>query len=123
MPSRQAQQQEDTTFRVLRILEQQPELSQRELAKQLGVSASGVNYCLKALVEKGWVKVQNFSQSKNKLGYAYVLTPSGVAHRAGLTGRFLKRKMQEYEALRAEIEALKSEPSVAQLAEGAKQHD
>lgn len=108
---------------MLRILEQEPELSQRELAKQLGVSTSGVNYCLKALIGKGWVKVQNFAQSKNKLGYAYVLTPSGMAHRACLTGRFLKRKMQEYEALRAEIEALKSETRVAQPAEEAGQHD
>jgi EPS-associated MarR family transcriptional regulator len=68
-----------------------------------------LNYCLKALIDKGWVKVQNFSQSKNKFGYIYVLTPQGIAEKAVLTGRFLKRKMQEYETLRAEIEALQSD--------------
>ena len=106
LPSRQSQLQEDTTFRVMRLLEENPDLTQRELAERLGVSVGGLNYCLKALVQKGWVKVQNFSQSKNKFGYVYLLTPTGVAEKAALTGRFLKRKMAEYEALRAEIEGL-----------------
>jgi EPS-associated MarR family transcriptional regulator len=106
LPSRQSQLQEDTTFRVMRLLEQNPDLTQRELAERLGVSVGGLNYCLKALVQKGWVKVQNFSQSKNKFGYVYLLTPIGVAEKAALTGRFLKRKRAEYEALRAEIESL-----------------
>lgn len=111
MTSRQANQQEDTYFRVMRLLEEQPDLTQRELAEQLGVSVSGVNYCLKALMEKGWLKMNNFAHSKNKFGYVYVLTPQGIAEKAALTARFLKRKMEEYETLKAEIEALKIEHS------------
>lgn len=109
MTSRQAKTQEDTYFRVLRILEENPDLTQRELAAKLGVSVGGLNYCLKALMEKGLVKMQNFSQSKNKFGYVYLLTPRGIAQRAALTRHFLQRKMEEYEALKAEIRALKSE--------------
>ena len=93
----------------MRILQANPDITQRELAQQLGISVGGLNYCLKALVEKGWVKMKNFAHSKNKFGYVYVLTPSGMAEKAALTGRFLQRKMNEYEALRAEIEELKSE--------------
>ena len=106
MADKRQEHQEDTAFRVMRLLESDPDITQREIAKALGVSTSGVNYCLKALVEKGWVKVQNFSQSKNKFGYIYVLTPQGISHKASLAGRFLQRKMQEYEAIRAEIESL-----------------
>ena len=109
MPSRQANLQEDTTFRVLHLLETNPDITQRELAEQLGVSVGGLNYCLKALMEKGWVKMQNFQNSKNKFKYVYILTPAGFAGKVALTNRFLKRKMQEYEALRVEIEALKAE--------------
>lgn len=109
MTSRQARLQEDTYFRVMRLLQENPDLTQRELADQLGVSVGGLNYCLKALMEKGWVKMQNFAHSKNKFGYIYVLTPRGIAEKATLTSRFLKRKMEEYEALKAEIEALKTE--------------
>ena len=109
MPSRQSQLQEDTYFRVMRLLEANPDLTQRELAKQLGVSVGGLNYCLKALIQKGWVKMHNFGQSKNKFGYVYLLTPAGVAEKAALTSRFLHRKMSEYEALRREIEELKQE--------------
>ena len=109
MTSRRSQLQEDTYFRVLRMLQDNPDMTQREIAEKLGVSTSGLNYCLKALIDKGWVKVHNFSQSKNKFGYIYVLTPQGIAEKAVLTGRFLKRKMQEYESLRAEIEALQSD--------------
>jgi EPS-associated MarR family transcriptional regulator len=112
-PSRQSKIQEDTYFRVMRLLEANPDLTQRELAEQLGVSVGGLNYCLKALMEKGLVKMQNFSQSKNKFGYVYVLTPHGLAEKAALTGKFLKRKMEEYEALKVEIEALKNEASTA----------
>jgi EPS-associated MarR family transcriptional regulator len=101
--------QEDTAFRVMRLLQANPDLTQRELAEQLGVSVSGLNYCLKALMEKGWVKMHNFSQSKNKFGYVYLLTPSGMAEKAALTSRFLKRKLEEYESLTAEIQSLKTE--------------
>ena len=109
MPSRQAQLQEDTAYRVMRLLEHNPDLTQRELAQYLGVSVGGLNYCLKALTQKGWVKMQKLSHSKNKFGYVYLLTPTGMAEKAALTGRFLQRKMAEYEALRAEIEGLKAE--------------
>lgn len=108
MTSRQAKIQEDTYFRVMRILQEDPDLTQRELADKLGVSVGGLNYCLKALMEKGWVKMRNFSHSKNKFGYVYVLTPKGIAEKTVLTHRFLKRKMEEYEALKAEIAALQS---------------
>ncbi len=109
MTSRQAKQQEDTYFRVMRILHDSPDITQRELAEKLGVSLSGLNYCLKALIDKGWVKIQNFSNNKNKLGYAYLLTPAGIVQKASLTGRFLQRKMQEYEALKQEIQQMKQE--------------
>lgn len=109
MISRQSQLQEDTYFRLMHLLEANPDLTQRELAQQLGVSVGGLNYCLKALMQKGWVKMHNFSQSKNKFGYVYLLTPSGVIEKAALTGRFLQRKMNEYEALKHEIEALSAE--------------
>ena len=106
MTSRQAQIQEDTYFRVMRILQENPDLTQRELAEKLGVSVGGLNYCLNALMDKGWVKMQNFQNSKNKFKYVYLLTPQGIAEKVALTSRFLKRKMQEYESLKAEIESL-----------------
>ncbi|MFZ2736602.1 MAG: MarR family EPS-associated transcriptional regulator [Burkholderiaceae bacterium] len=109
MTSRRSQFQEDTYFRVLRMLQENPDLTQADIAGRLGVSTSGMNYCLNALIDKGWVKVQNFSQSKNKFGYIYVLTPQGILEKVALTGRFLKRKQEEYKALRAEIDGLTSE--------------
>lgn len=109
MTSRQAILQEDTYFRVMRILQENPDLTQRELSKKLGISVGGLNYCLKALMEKGLVKMRNFANSKNKFGYVYVITPNGVAEKAAITHRFLQRKIDEYEALKAEIEALKAE--------------
>lgn len=109
MPVKKTQTQEDYYFRVLRALNENPDLTQRELAQKLGVSVGSLNYCLKALIKKGWVKMQNFSQSKNKFGYVYILTPGGMAEKAALTGNFLKRKLVEYEALKAEIEYLHTE--------------
>ena len=109
MTSRRSRLQEDTYFRVLRILQDRPDVTQREIAQLLGVSTSGLNYCLNALIDKGWVKVHNFSESKNKFGYVYLLTPSGIAEKAARTGRFLQRKLLEYEAMRAEIESLRGE--------------
>lgn len=107
--SRQSKIQEDTYFRIMRLLEENPELSQRDLADKLGMSLGGLNYCLKALIDKGFVKLDNFQSSKHKLKYAYVLTPTGIAQKVAMTGRFLKRKMQEYEALKEEIEVLRAE--------------
>lgn len=116
MKSRQAKLQEDTYFRVLRILQENPDLTQRELAEKLGISVGGLNYCLRALIEKGLVKMKNFTSSKNKFGYVYVLTPSGLVEKASITHNFLKRKIEEYEALKAEIEALQLETSNDQTA-------
>ena len=109
MTSRRAKLHEDTNFRLMRILEVNPDLSQREMGKALGISFGGINYCLNALVAKGLVKIENFSQNQNKFGYVYLLTPSGIAEKAALTSVFLKRKMEEYEALKVEIAMLKSE--------------
>ena len=109
MRSRQAKLQEDTYFRVMRILQKNPDLTQRELAEKLGISVGGLNYCLRALMEKGMVKMKNFSASKNKFGYIYVLTPTGMAEKAAITQRFLQRKMDEYVALKAEIEDLQAQ--------------
>ena len=100
---------DELRLRVLRALEANPELSQRELAKELGVSLGGVNYALKALVERGFVKVGNFHKLGNKAAYLYILTPLGVAEKASLTAAFLRRKLEEYEVLRQEIESLKGE--------------
>ena len=111
MISRRSKLQEDTYFRVLRILQERPDVTQREIAQLLGVSTSGLNYCLNALIDKGWVEVHNFSESKNKFGYFYLLTPSGIAEKAALTGRFLHRKLKEYEEMRAEIDSLRFEVS------------
>jgi EPS-associated MarR family transcriptional regulator len=107
MTSRQAKLQEDTYFRVMRILQENPDLTQRELADKLGMSVGGLNYCLNALIDKGFVKMANFSKSKNKFKYVYLLTLQGIAEKVALTGPFLKRKMEEYDALKVEIEALK----------------
>ena len=94
---------------ILRLLEERPEVSQRELARELGLSLGKTNYCLRALIEKGWVKARNFRDSGNKLGYAYVLTPSGMRAKATATLDFLARKQSEFAALEAEIERLRRE--------------
>lgn len=109
MISRRASLQEDIQFQVLRRLNEAPDLSQRTLAKELGISLGSINFCFQALMEKGWVKMHNFNQSSHKMGYVYLLTPSGIAEKSKLTTRFLKRKMEEYEVLRGEIEQLKTE--------------
>lgn len=100
---------DDTSYGLLKTLENNPDLSQRDLAKRLGISLGKVNFCLNALIEKGCLKVNNFRNSENKLAYAYLLTPHGVEEKARITVRFLKYKMQEYEQLRAEIKELKRE--------------
>jgi len=109
MTSRRAKLQEDTNFRLMQLLHDNPHMSQREMAKALGISFGGINYCLNALIEKGLVKIHNFSQNQNKFGYVYLLTPNGISEKALLTGSFLKRKLKEYEALKAEIKALEFE--------------
>jgi len=103
--------QETVQFKVLRRLHQRPDLSQRALARELGISLGSVNYCFQALVEKGWIKVRNFSHSEHKLGYRYLLTRDGIAQKSKLTAEFLRRKVAEYDALQDEIEQLRNELS------------
>jgi EPS-associated MarR family transcriptional regulator len=98
----------------MRLLEANPDMSQRDLAAHVGISLGSLNYCLKALMDKGFVKLENFQNSKHKIKYVYILTHAGIAQKVALTGRFLKRKMQEYEALKAEIEGLEVELGVGQ---------
>jgi EPS-associated MarR family transcriptional regulator len=100
---------DEARYHLLRKLETNPELSQRQLACELGISLGKVNYCLKALAEKGMVKVRNFTNSQNKKRYLYVLTPKGIENKTSITKRFLKRKVDEYEALKLEIEQLRQE--------------
>jgi EPS-associated MarR family transcriptional regulator len=100
-------------FRVMRLLEINPQMNQRELSKSLGVSLGGINYCLNALATKGLIKIQNFRNNKNKWVYAYLLTPQGLAEKTELIDSFLKRKIQEYQLLKEEIEALSQEMSHA----------
>ena len=99
----------ESHYKVLKILEQNPQISQRELAKELNVSLGKVNYCVKALMDKGLVKAKNFKNSSNKRAYFYVLTPKGIEAKARISVRFLQRKIEEYETLRIEIEELKAE--------------
>ena len=106
MISRKQAFKEDTHFWVMRQLAQNPNLNQRALAKELGISLGSVNYCLQALIEKGLLKVNNFTSSQHKLNYTYLLTPKGLAEKANLTVRFLKRKQAEYAILKQEIDAL-----------------
>lgn len=93
-------------YKILKKLEAEPEVSQRELARELGISLGKANFCLNALIEKGLVKVNNFRQSKNKKGYIYLLTPSGAEEKAKITLQFLKSKLVEYEAIKIEIQQL-----------------
>lgn len=109
---------ETTHYSLLKTLEENPGLSQRDLAKRLGVSLGKVNYCLNALVEKGSLKINNFRNNENKLAYAYLLTPRGVEQKARMTLDFLQIKVQEYERLRMEIEELKREAEQKGLLEG-----
>ena len=93
----------------MHILQESPDINQRDLAEKLGMSLGGLNYCMKALMEKGFIKLSNFHNSRHKFKYVYVLTPTGITHKVAMTGRFLKRKMAEYEALKTEIEILRTE--------------
>lgn len=106
---------EDVQFRVLRLLQENPEMSQRDLAKAVGISTGGIHYVLSALAEKGLLKLSNFTASPDKRRYAYKLTPRGIAEKARLTRNFLIRKMAEYEALKAEIEDVRGDLTDADL--------
>lgn len=100
---------DETHYRLLKLIEANPELNQRELANAMGVSLGKINYCLRAVIERGWIKAKNFTKSKNKRAYAYYLTPKGADEKAKVTARFLKLKVAEYETLKEEIERLKRE--------------
>lgn len=103
---------DETRYKLLRMLEATPQASQRDLAQALGISVGKVNYCLNALIEKGWLKAKNFKNNKNKRAYMYYLTPRGFEEKARVTIRFLRQRLTEYEALRAEIEALRREATL-----------
>jgi EPS-associated MarR family transcriptional regulator len=100
---------DEVRYRLLKLLEPNPELSQREVARELGISLGKANYCLKALVDRGWIKVTNFKNSRNKMAYMYLLTPSGIEAKARIAARFLQMKMREHQALEREIEQIRSE--------------
>lgn len=106
MTTRRQTANDETLFWTLKLLQESPGMTQRSLAKEVGINVSSINFCLRALVEKGWIKMDNFSRNPDKLSYAYLLTPTGMAEKAALTLRFLQRKKDEYEKLRGEIEAL-----------------
>jgi EPS-associated MarR family transcriptional regulator len=94
---------EETHYKFLKRLEANPNTSQRELAKEFGISLGKTSFCLKAIIDQGWVKAGNFRRSGNKFAYAYVLTPKGIKAKTMITANFLKRKIQEYEALKQEV--------------------
>jgi mannose-6-phosphate isomerase len=117
MTRRRGQLQEDTRFRVLRLLEENPEMSQRELAVAVGISTGSVHYLLSALIKRGLIKMGNFSASTDKRRYAYILTPRGLSEKAAITGRFLARKHEEFESLKREISQLEAELSGGEASE------
>lgn len=112
MAGQRSKVQEDVHFRVLRLLQNNPEMSQRELAHAVGISVGGAHYVINALIEKGLVKLGNFTTAKDKRRYAYILTPKGIAEKAAITKRFLRRKMEEYEGLRSEIATLQADTNL-----------
>jgi len=114
MASQREQQKEETHFRVMRLLEEDPSISTREIARRVGISNGAAYYCVTALVDKGFVKLKNFTQSKTKANYIYELTPRGIRAKAALTISFLERKRLEYEDLKLEIEYLESELGVGE---------
>ena len=99
----------DAEYLMLKKLEDNPHLTQRELSKELGVSLGKTNYVIKALTDKGWLKLNNFKRSDNKIGYSYLLTPQGIIEKTTLARKFLKRKSDEYNRLKEEIEKLRNE--------------
>ena len=109
---------EETRFRLLRLLQANPELSQRQLAEELGVSVGKINYCLRALLEKGLVKMRNFRDNQNKLAYAYYLTPKGAKEKLRATAEFLEIRKREYEQIQREIEELKREVGAGEVKSG-----
>ena len=110
---------EEIAYKVIKIIESNPEISQRQLAGSLGISLGKTNYCIKALVEKGIIKVRNFKNSHKKLAYTYLLTPKGINEKAKITYRFLKKRLAEYKQLHEEIEELRAEVQRLKTIDGA----
>ena len=104
--------QDEIAYNLLKLIEAEPHLSQREIAEKMGVSLGKTNYCLKALIDKGFIKFQNFYKNKKKSSYIYLLTPQGIEEKAEVTYRFLQRKIKEYENIKVEIESLKNEAAL-----------
>lgn len=104
-----ARLKDEIIYKLLKLIENEPHLSQREIAQKMGVSLGKTNYCLKALIDKGFIKLQNFYNNKKKTAYIYFLTPQGIEEKATVTYRFLQRKIKEYENIKQEIESLKVE--------------
>ena len=108
---------DETTYKLLKLIEAEPHLSQRDIAQKMGVSLGKTNYCLKALIDKGFIKLQNFYHNDKKSAYIYFLTPSGIEEKAEVTYRFLQRKIKEYEDIKVEIANLKNETAFAKVTE------
>lgn len=100
---------DEIRYRLFQLVEERPDISQRELAQEMGISLGKVNYCLKALTSVGLIKMSNFARSQHKLGYAYILTPQGIAEKSRVTARFLAKKEKEFESLKRELEVLRKE--------------
>jgi EPS-associated MarR family transcriptional regulator len=105
---------EEVRYKLLTLLGPNPQLSQRELARELGMSLGKVNFCVRALMDRGWIKAANFKNSRNKIAYMYLLTPRGLEEKARVTARFLQIKVREYEALKVEIEQIRTEAAAQQ---------
>ena len=112
-----ARLKDEIAYKLLKLIEAEPHLSQRDIAQKMGVSLGKTNYCLKALVDKGFIKFQNFYNNKKKSTYIYFLTPKGIEEKAAVTYRFLQRKVEEYEEIKIEIENLKNEAAITKVTE------
>jgi EPS-associated MarR family transcriptional regulator len=113
---------DETRYRILKALESDPQASQRQIAADLGISLGRVNYCLQALIKRGWVKANDFRNSANKRAYLYLLTPRGIEEKARVTARFLRVKLDEYEVLKHELEELQKEAGLATTPKEAQKH-
>lgn len=114
---------EDLRYRIFKLLEVNPNMSQRSLAEELGISLGKLNYCVRALAEKGWVKARNFKNSRNKLAYAYIVTPAGLEEKARMTVNFLRIKIAEVESLKAEIAVMQQRAKADEESSDAKSAD